>query len=271
MQPAGNACFGKRRVVYARFVLRLKQRPMQPRIEAPVLVVEDNATNQMAIRGLLDRFGVHADFVSNGEQAIVATEARRYRLVLMDVMMPRMDGYAAARHIRRLEYGTGHHTPIVAVTAVDPSISMPESIAAGMDGFISKPIVPDELAAVLRTWVARPLDAEEDEGDTERILDSFLEATGALLDRLSTAIEAEDLAAASHLAHEVKASSLVAHAGEMTERAKRLEQAIREEKWREVMDDYRDLVAAFRRTTEDLKSIRENLWRKTRPTVGRRG
>ncbi len=243
---------------------------MQPGKEAPVLVVEDNATNQLAIGALLDRFGVKADFVSNGAQAIVATVARRYRLVLMDVMMPGMDGYAATRHIRRLEYGTGRHTPIVAVTAVDTSISKPESIAAGMDGFIGKPIDPDDLSKVLRTWVARPLAAAEDAGDAGRILDSFLEVTGALLERLSTAIEAEDLAAASHLAHEVKASSLVAHAEEMTERAKRLEQTIREEKWREIMDDYRDLVAAFRRTTEDLKRVQETLRRKSGHAVERR-
>ncbi|HLX80012.1 MAG TPA: response regulator [Burkholderiales bacterium] len=236
---------------------------MQPGKEAPVLVVEDNATNQLAIGALLDRFGVNADFVSNGPQAVVATETKRYRLVLMDVMLPGMDGYATARHIRRLEYGTGRHTPIVAVTAVDTSISKPESIAAGMDGFIGKPIDRDELAGVLRTWVARPLAATEDAGDAGRILASFLEVTGALLESLSTAIEAEDLAAASHLAHEVKASSLVAHAGEMTKMAKRLEQTIREEKWREIMDDYRDLVAAFRRTTEDLKRVQEILRRKT--------
>src|SRR5258706_8516232 len=100
---------------------------MQPGKEAPVLVVEDNATNQLAIGALLERFGVNADFVSDGAQAIVATEAKRYRLVLMDVLMPGMDGCDTTRHIRRLEYGTGRHTPIVAVTAVDASISKPES------------------------------------------------------------------------------------------------------------------------------------------------
>ena len=120
-----------------------------------VLVVEDNASNRIALRALLDRFRVRADFVVNGSQAIAACQAKRYGLVLMDLMLPGMDGYDAAQQIRRQEFGTGRHTPIVAITAVDPAVSRPACIAVGMDGHIAKPIEPDALAEVLQRWVFR--------------------------------------------------------------------------------------------------------------------
>ena len=158
---------------------------MPPGHEAPVLVVEDNATNQLAIRALLDRFGVRADFVASGGQAISAARQKHYLLVLMDLMLPGMDGYAATREIRRAEYGIGRHTPIVAVTAVDPALSRSECIASGMDGFIAKPIDPAELEEVLAKWLpARPI--------------------RDLLDDLDSAIRAEDLPKAKHLVRKVE-------------------------------------------------------------------
>ena len=228
--------------------------PMPPGAEAQVLVVEDNATNRMAIRALLDRFGVEADYVATGLQAVSASQNKSYRLVLMDLMLPGMDGYTATRQIRQLEYGTGRHTPVVAVTAVDPSVSRNACLAVGMDGFLSKPIEPDALEDVLRRWSgrggpARPLA----ETDAAHLIESFLEVTTQLLHDLSKAIETHDFSAAAHLVHEVKASSLVVSAREMAQLARRLEQAIDAQRWREVLDDYRDLVAAFRRTTEELR------------------
>jgi CheY-like chemotaxis protein len=96
-----------------------------------------------------------ADFVATGAQAIAIVQTKRYGLILMDLMLPGMDGYDASRQIRRIEFGTGRHTPIVAVTAVEPSVSRPACIAAGIDGFISKPIEPDALAEVLQRWIFR--------------------------------------------------------------------------------------------------------------------
>jgi len=124
-------------------------------VDASILVVEDNAANRYALSALLDCFGVRADFVETGAQAIAAAQSKRYSLVLMDLMLPGMDGYDAAQQIRRQEFGTGRHTPIVAVTAVDPAVSKPACIAVGMDGYIAKPIEPDALAEVLRRWVFR--------------------------------------------------------------------------------------------------------------------
>ena len=123
--------------------------------ELPVLVIEDNASNRLALRALLDRFNVPADFAATAAQGIALVQAKRYGLILMDLMLPGMDGYEASRQVRRIEFGTGRHTPIVAVTAVDPSVSRPACVAAGIDGFIFKPIEPDALTDVLRRWIFR--------------------------------------------------------------------------------------------------------------------
>ena len=230
---------------------------MTPGHDLSVLVVEDNATNQLAIGALLNRFGVSADFVPNGPKALAAVRAKQYRLVLMDLMLPGMDGFEAARQLRRLEYGTGRHTPVVAVTAVDPSISRNACIAAGMDGFVSKPIEPEVLEEVLKKWLVPATAAAWQASGAlhvAQLLESFLKVTAQLLEDLNAAIRSGNLSAATHLAHEVKASSLVVSAGEVAERARRLEQAIRAERWGVVMDHYRDLVAAFHRTTEALKA-----------------
>jgi CheY-like chemotaxis protein len=229
--------------------------------DASILVVEDNATNRVAIRALLDRFGVTADFVDTGAEAIAAVKRKPYPLVLMDLMMPGMDGYAATRQIRRLEYGTGRHTPIVAVTAVDPAVSRSECIAAGMDGFLSKPIYPDAIAEVLRKWaIGSAGERAAAASDAAEVMESFLDVTARLLEDLNEAIRSEDFSAATHLAHEIRASSLVVSAREMAQMARRLEEAIRDENWGEVIDDYRCLIAAFCRTTEELKApVREIL------------
>jgi CheY-like chemotaxis protein len=223
--------------------------------EATVLVVEDNATNQLAIRALLERCGVHADFVASGAQAIAAAEAKPYGLILMDLMMPGMDGFETARRIRRMEYGTGRQTPIVAVTAVDPQVCREASIAAGMNGLISKPIDPEALTELIARWKTGAGTARAtDQREAARLLESFLDVTTRLLAELSEAIATGDLSTATYLAHEVKASSLVVSAGEMAELARVLEQTIREERWAKVVDDYRALVAAFKRTTEGLRT-----------------
>src|SRR6185503_3391217 len=97
--------------------------PMAGNREALILVVEDNPTNLLALKALLTYIGVQADYVQNGLEAVAAVANGAYRLVLMDLMMPGLDGFAATKLIRRHEYGTGRHTPVVAVTALDPEFS----------------------------------------------------------------------------------------------------------------------------------------------------
>jgi PAS domain S-box-containing protein len=117
-----------------------------------VLVVEDNAINQLVARGLLDRLGFVSDLAGNGHEALAALERTTYAAVLMDCQMPEMDGYTATAEIRRRE-GKARHLPIIAMTAGALAGDEERCLAAGMDAYLPKPIDSLQLEAVLARWV----------------------------------------------------------------------------------------------------------------------
>lgn len=116
-----------------------------------VLIVEDDRVNQKVIKLLLSRLGVLSEVVGDGEQAVQRVLAEPWDLVLMDLQMPGMDGLEATRRIRANP--TGKHVPIIALTAN----AMPEDRAvceaAGMNGFVVKPVRRKELRKALERWL----------------------------------------------------------------------------------------------------------------------
>jgi CheY-like chemotaxis protein len=118
-----------------------------------VLVAEDNPINRLVAAGLLERLGYAVETVDNGRQAVETVERERYNLVLMDLHMPELDGFAATAAIRAQEQGTGRHLPIVALTADAQPQDAEGSLAAGMDDHLTKPVTLERLAAVLERWV----------------------------------------------------------------------------------------------------------------------
>lgn len=119
-----------------------------------LLLVEDNATNQMVATQVLKKLGFHTDIANNGEEAVQALEKREYDLVLMDCQMPVMDGYEATRRVRDINSAVlNHQTLIVAMTAHAMMGDREKCLSAGMDDYISKPVKPQALLEAIERWV----------------------------------------------------------------------------------------------------------------------
>ena len=121
--------------------------PLRP---LEVLVAEDNRVNQLVVRRFLERLGVHAVFVDDGEEAVASVMKTTFDLVLMDRHMPKVDGLEATRRIRRLP-GQRADTPVVALTASVMADDRQECLEAGMNAFLPKPVEPKMLEEALRT------------------------------------------------------------------------------------------------------------------------
>jgi CheY-like chemotaxis protein len=110
-----------------------------------ILLAEDNPVNQKVATRLLEKRGHRVTTVGNGRRAVDAVENEHFDLVLMDVQMPEMDGWAATEEIRRREAGTGGHIPILALTAHALKDHEDHCYRVGMDGFVTKPFQPEQL------------------------------------------------------------------------------------------------------------------------------
>ena len=124
-----------------------------------ILVAEDNRVNQQVIARMLARAGHRADIVVDGREAVTALGGTAYDLVLMDCLMPEMDGFEAARAIRAAEGGTGRHIPIIALTASAMAEDRERCLAAGMDDYLTKPLTKGALIEALERWGALSADA----------------------------------------------------------------------------------------------------------------
>jgi CheY-like chemotaxis protein len=123
-----------------------------------VLVAEDNPLNQNTIRRMVTRLGHHVDVVANGREAVAAVAKEAYDAVLMDVLMPEMDGLQAAEAICR-RWPRGTRPRLVALTAMAAPGDQERCLRAGFDDYMSKPIHLDELSDALTAaagWRATP-------------------------------------------------------------------------------------------------------------------
>ncbi len=116
-----------------------------------VLLVEDTEANRRLMGILLGKFGCLVRMAVNGQEAVQAVDWEMPDIILMDCQMPVMDGMEATRRIRQME-AVGAHVPILAMTANDMEGEREACLEAGMDDFMSKPVSPQRLAAVLRQW-----------------------------------------------------------------------------------------------------------------------
>lgn len=128
-----------------------------------VLVAEDNDVNQIVFEQILEGIGVDFRIVNNGEEAVAAWRAASPDLILMDVSMPVMNGLQAVQAIRNAEASEADNSgcvPVIAVTAHAMSGDRERCLAAGMSDYLSKPVSPEKLEAIIEKWV----------GNSERLL-----------------------------------------------------------------------------------------------------
>jgi signal transduction histidine kinase/CheY-like chemotaxis protein len=129
-------------------------RPKEDKSALCILLVEDNTINQKVAQMMIKDLGYQIDVVSNGLEALNRFKAQTYDLILMDCLMPDMDGFEATRRIRATG-AVGMRTPIIAMTANAFARDRAECIAAGMTDYLSKPVRRQELEEKLDHWLLR--------------------------------------------------------------------------------------------------------------------
>jgi CheY-like chemotaxis protein len=124
-----------------------------------ILLAEDNPDNQALAAGLLERQGHNVVLAANGQEALEALErdALQFDLALIDVQMPEMNGFEVTDAIRQKEKRTGLHLPIIAVTAHAMAGDREKCLAAGMDGYLAKPIRAAELSLAIERLLPNPI------------------------------------------------------------------------------------------------------------------
>ena len=185
-----------------------------------VLVAEDNIVNQRVASGLLRKRGHDVTVVADGRAAITAIHEKSFDVVLMDVQMPKMDGFEATVEIRAREKATGGgHVRIIAMTAHAMAGDRDRCLRAGMDGYLSKPLDPLLLRAVIEDEAAvgglRPVFEREAAlerlgGDTQllsEVIQLFLADCPRRLAAMKTALDARDAEAIAREAHQLKGAA----------------------------------------------------------------
>jgi signal transduction histidine kinase/DNA-binding NarL/FixJ family response regulator len=209
-----------------------------------LLVAEDNPINQEVIREVLNDLGYEADIVDNGLEALNALEQEAYPVVLMDCQMPELDGYGAAREIRRRE-GGARHVALIAVTAHAFEGERQKALAAGMDDYVTKPISAPLLDEVIQRWWPKTLSREPQSGAlptspppeaaapvgaldpsvrrSDAVAKIFLKHVPDQLASIGNSLQAGDTATLRAAAHKLKGSCLAVGVPRMAELCAALE------------------------------------------------
>lgn len=136
-----------------------------PVAESRILVVEDNILMQSMVREMLEQQNCIADLAGDGRQGLEMAKLTDYSVILMDCVMPVMDGIEAVKKIRDFEKTTGRHTPIVAITANEQEGDREYCLNAGMDDYIKKPFQRNQIIQAVVKWSGSKLSDESVDND----------------------------------------------------------------------------------------------------------
>lgn len=258
--------------------------------DARILLAEDNHVNQKVALTMLELMGCRVDVVENGREAVSKVSEERYDMVLMDCHMPAMDGFEATEEIRRRERvkGGNVHIPIIALTANVEKGVEEECKISGMDGYLSKPFLLDQLRSILSKWLKQheasviskviahstaPDQKEETEkllkqdaldkiralqrpgspNILDKIINLYLENSRDLMQSIVESIDRDDSASLQEAAHSLKSSSANLGAVKMAALCKELEHMGREGETCSVASLLDSIKAADKLTQAALK------------------
>jgi two-component system sensor histidine kinase/response regulator len=239
-----------------------------------ILLAEDNLVNQRVALGLLANRGHQVTVVNTGREAIAALAREAFDLVLMDVQMPDMGGFEATAAIRAAEQGTDRHLRIVAMTAHAMNGDRERCLAAGMDGYLAKPIDRQRLMAVVEQKAegdapqavppptARVLDRTKmlarlggDEELMREVAQLFLERCQGDLSAIRDAIDAPDSRRLLEAAHGLKGAAGNLSASGVAEAASALERMAADNRLDDALAGYRRLSTEMNLLIEALKHL----------------
>lgn len=220
------------------------------KLNGKLLVAEDMEINQAVLRAMLVAMGLFVDFANNGEEAVAMWRDGDYDLVLMDCLMPKLDGYAATRAIRsgRSEKA---QIPIVALTGNASDVDKQRCFAAGMNDFITKPFIESALVATLAKWLptenistTAPIQESEVQAEDDVLnVETFNKLRGLMKEKfigfaetlmvkldercveIQRALESGNVQAAGHSAHALKGLAGMTGMNRVGDHAAQIEQA----------------------------------------------
>jgi two-component system, sensor histidine kinase and response regulator len=244
-----------------------------------ILVAEDNQVNRRLALALLEKEGHAVQTVEDGHMAVAAVSTGQYHIVLMDLQMPRMDGFEATAAIRAAEQGTGRHMPIIALTAHAMKGDREACLAAGMDGYLTKPLRSTELLKVIDTYAVQKMaptatvDALDDapafkvaelldrvQGDwslLSELAQLFAAEAPRMLAEIQKGIDGKDAPRIQQAAHRLRGSVASFGAITATEEARALEHAARTGDLSDANARFDRLRRQVTRLTVDLGSVTE--------------
>ncbi len=202
-----------------------------------ILVAEDNLVNQKVASQYLKKLGFIVDLAHNGAEAVALFKKSTYDLIFMDCQMPIMTGYQATKEILELQSDKSMCVPIVALTAEGTSGEKIKCFTAGMNDFLNKPLVFEELAKLLKKYFAvttsiGPLPSEifklselmvGDQLLLEVLLDDYQATTPELIQKMKVALSYQNQTELSNAAHTLKSASATLGANQVSKICEKLE------------------------------------------------
>ncbi len=260
------------------------------RLGARVLVAEDNPVNQQVAMEILQGFDCTITLANDGAEAVECVRHAPFDIIFMDCQMPRMDGFKATAEIRKLQ-DDGTHTPIIAMTAHAMKGDRERCIAAGMDDYISKPVVPEDVLRILQQWLPPEMTCvKESASETKapqratlsddgthqkqvlniqqallvtggkvsifkRIALVLIEHTPRRIEELRIASEKGDLSEIARLCHSIKGAAASVGGERLSEAALRLETQARQGILGDIPALFETLEAEFAALTEAITRL----------------